>query len=368
MTSAIANLGDEGERQFLVMELVEGQTLRERLDRGALPLTQALGYGIQIADALASAHNLQIVHRDLKPANVILTKSGVKLLDFGLASFLRPPDSPPAADGQSRVASMGPIAGTLPYMPPEQLEGKDVDARGDIFSFGAVLYEMVTGRRAFEGQSRSALISAILSAPYSSGALTPRSLDALVETCLAKDPDNRWSNMHDVRLQLQGILQEITAPAAERTTTVDQRIPPLWVRAAPWAVAALFGLGWILAPGDRTREKSTLAVSTQRHSVELGVEGSLAMTDISTALSPDGSLLAFVARDTTNVPMLYVRRLDQLTATPLNGTAGAKSPCFLARWSMGGILRRVEAEENSRHGWRGGDARGRAEPARHVVG
>ena len=271
----VADLGEEGERQFLVMELVEGQTLRERLDRGALPLAQALGYGVQIADALAAAHNLQIVHGDLKPANVVLTKSGVKLLDFGLATFLRQPETPQTADGR-RPQAMGLIAGTLPYMSPEQLEGKAVDARSDIFSFGAVLYEMVTGRKAFEGQSRSALMSAILSAPYSSGALTPRSLDAVVETCLAKDPDNRWSNMHDVRLQLRGILQEATAPVVERTTSVDRRSPGLWVRVAPWAVAALFGIGWILARGDRAREKSSVAVSTQRHSVELGAEGSLA--------------------------------------------------------------------------------------------
>ena len=156
----IADLGEHGERQFLVMELAEGQTLRERLDAGALPLHQALRYSIQIADALAAAHSQQIVHRDLKPANIALTKSGVKLLDFGLASFRQANSTRAESD---RVGGMGLVAGTLPYMCPEQLEGKNADARGDIFSFGAVLYEMVTGRKAFEAESRA---SVICSRPY----------------------------------------------------------------------------------------------------------------------------------------------------------------------------------------------------------
>lgn len=322
----VAAFGEHGERQFLVMELVEGQTLRERLEEGALPINQALRYGIQIADALAAAHHQKIVHHDLKPANIVLTKSGVKLVDFGLAAFIHQ-DSPLMGNDAS-ATGIGVIAGTLPYMAPEQLRGRDVDARSDIFSFGAVLYEMVTGRRAFEGENHASLTSAILSTPYPSGTVRPASLDAVVETCLAKESDRRWSNMHDVALQLQRIFHEVTGPAFSRTGVTEPGKLGRWRRIAPWTLAAAFGVAWIVTLGQWTRAKSTPTVSTQRLSVELGVKGSLAMTDASIALSPDGLLLAFVARGDSNIPILYVRRLAQLTATPLNGTAGASSPCF----------------------------------------
>jgi Tol biopolymer transport system component len=321
----VADLGEEGARQFLVMELVEGETLRARLDRGALPLTEAVQYGIQMADALAAAHTQAIVHRDLKPDNIVLTKSGVKVLDFGLARFLHRP-CPPLGSAASRVTEMGMIAGTIPYMSPEQLEGKDVDARADIFSFGAVLYEMVTGRKVFEGQSQASLISAILSAPYPSRTVTPRPLDIVIRTCMAKDPHDRWSNMHDVWLQLQGIAEEVIAPGVEKTVASDP-IPRRWPRALPWALVAILGLGLLMVLEYSTRI-GTPANSTHRLSVELGVDAALAMTDDAIALSTDGTLLAFVARADGKAPLLYVRRLDQLTATPLDGTAGASGPCF----------------------------------------
>ena len=250
----------------------------------------------------------------------------MKLLDFGLARFLPRADSPRPENASGPVTGMGLIAGTLPYMSPEQLEGKEVDARADIFSFGAVLYEMVAGRKAFEGESQASLISAILSAPYASGTVTPRAMDVVIRTCLAKDPDDRWSNMHDVRLHLQGILEEAIAPALEKTVATGPRSPRQWLRAAPWALAAICGLGWILVLGDWTRGKSTPAISTARLSVELGADGTLPLTDAAFALSADGTLLAFTARSSGRAPLLYVRRLDQPTAAPLLGTDGASSP------------------------------------------
>ena len=163
----------------------------------------------------------------------------------------------------------GLILGTLQYMAPEQLEGKDVDTRADIFSFGAVLYEMVTGRKAFEGKSQATLISAILSAPQSSAIVTPPALDRVIRTCLEKNRDDRWTNMHDVRLQLQWISQEEMAPAVEQTAGINRRSPARWRRAVPWTIAAVLGVGWVLVLGRSAPWKSTPALGPQRLSVEL---------------------------------------------------------------------------------------------------
>jgi len=220
---AIYDVGREGETEYLVMELLEGDTLSDRLAKGPLPLEQTLRYGTEIADALDKAHRQGIVHRDLKPGNVMLTKSGVKLLDFGLAKVMvpalakrRPLDAAgreqtaagqhPMANnsltalttqmGAANLTEEGTILGTFQYMAPEQLEGKEADGRTDIFAFGAVLYEMATGKIAFSGASRASLISAIMQndpPPVSSiRPMTPAALDRVVQTCLAKDFDDRW--------------------------------------------------------------------------------------------------------------------------------------------------------------------------------
>jgi serine/threonine protein kinase len=190
------------------MECLEGQTLAERLKKGPLPLEQVLQYAIQITDALDTAHRHHVIHRDLKPGNIMLTKSGVKLLDFGLAK-MRTAD---AVAGMTALPTQttpltgeGTILGTLQYMAPEQLEGKEADARTDIFALGAMIHEMVTGRKAFEEGSQASLIAAILERdpPLISTLqpLTPPALDRVVQTCLAKEPDARWQNAHDILVQ-----------------------------------------------------------------------------------------------------------------------------------------------------------------------
>src|SRR5215468_66278 len=212
---ALYDVGREGETEYLVMEYLEGETLAERLVKGPLPLEQTLRCGIEITDALDKAHRRGIVHRDLKPGNVMLTRSGVKILDFGLAKAIQPESSAAAVtslptDGPALTAE-GTIVGTLQYMAPEQLEGRESDARTDIFALGAVLYEMATGQKAFSGRSRASLIGAILrdEPPLVSAAqpMTPPALDRVVRTCLAKDPEERWQSAHDIKSELAWIAQ-----------------------------------------------------------------------------------------------------------------------------------------------------------------
>ncbi|HTS01618.1 MAG TPA: serine/threonine-protein kinase, partial [Thermoanaerobaculia bacterium] len=218
-------------RHVLVMELIEGETLAARLAKGPMALDQLLPIGMQIADALDKAHRQGIVHRDLKPGNVMLTKGGAKLLDFGLAKVLAPAGPTSGATSLPTMASpqhltqQGTILGTFHYMAPEQLEGGDADARSDIFALGAVLFEMATGRKAFEGKSQASLIGAILkeSPPPASSVspMTPPALDRVIATCLAKDPEDRLQTAHDVKLQLQWIAEGgsqvgLPAPVAQR--------------------------------------------------------------------------------------------------------------------------------------------------------
>ncbi len=238
---ALYDVGREGEIEFLVMEYLEGETLSERLARGPVPLEQALRHGIEIADALDKAHRQGIVHRDLKPGNVMLTKSGVKLLDFGLAK-LRQAETEPLASRLSALATQGTpltaegtILGTLQYMAPEQLEGKEADGRTDIFAFGAVLYEMATGRRPFSGGSQASLIAAILERepePVSAvQPMTPPALDRVVKTCLAKDPEERWQTAHDIGVQLRWIMEgrsraDVAAPFGSGARNPQRRLRP----------------------------------------------------------------------------------------------------------------------------------------------
>ena len=208
----VFDVGHQDGTAYLVMEYLDGQTLAERLVHGRIPLDQALRHAIQIADALDKAHGAGIVHRDLKPGNIMLTSSGAKLLDFGLAKPARPALGAGGASRLPTTPSMterGTILGTFQYMAPEQLEGTQADARTDLFAFGAVVYEMLTGKKAFEGRNPISVIAAIMHAEpppiAASQPLTPPLLDHLVKTCLAKNPTERWQSAADVMRELKWI-------------------------------------------------------------------------------------------------------------------------------------------------------------------
>jgi Tol biopolymer transport system component len=336
---ALFDVGRQGEDDFLVMELLEGETLQDRLRRGPLPLDQALRCGVEIARALHAAHRQAIVHRDLKPGNVMLTRSGVKLLDFGLAKAITPlvggsdGDDLETAQAAPDLTREGTLLGTLPYMAPEQIEGRAADARTDIFALGAVLYEMATGRKAFAESTQAALAAAILTGePKAMSSLlpaTPPALDRLVRTCLAKDPDARWQTAHDVGLQLAAIAEDGSlAPAA-----VAARPASRLRRLVPWALTALavaVALGAVLRP----RFSPVALPRTIRFSVA-PPPGQTFLESVETvplSLSPDGSQLAFVARDPAGVTRLWLRPLSAMEARPLDGTEGALS----SLWSPDG--------------------------------
>src|SRR4029453_1543635 len=230
------DVGREGEIDYLVMEYLEGETLSDRLLKGPLPLELALRCAVEMADALSRAHRQGIIHRDLKPGNVMLTRSGMKLLDYGLAKANQP-ESPAGSltslpTEHRNLTQQGAILGTFQYMAPEQLEGKEADARTDLFAFGTVLYEMVTGQKAFSGQSQASLISAIMASepkPVSAvRPMTPPALDRVIKSCLAKDPDDRWQNAADLMRELKWTPDPGFPPGAaaamRRPTTTLQRI------------------------------------------------------------------------------------------------------------------------------------------------
>ena len=322
------DIGREGDAEFFVMELLEGESLAARLERGALRPDEALKYAAQIAEAVAAAHRQGIVHRDLKPANIALTKTGAKVLDFGIAK-LREQQVVDMATRTTPLTSVGSMVGTVQYMAPEQLEGKPVDHRADLFAFGALLYEMLTGRRAFEGQSQASVIVAILTTePRAVSELTPASppaVDRIVKLCLAKDPDERWQSAGDLARELRWIADGRTG-----TTTISGTAPAVAVprkkRIPAWLAAALVvaaagtagGLGWSLhRPPDAPLIRASIVLSA----------GTQLDTDnASIALSPDGSQLVYAARDEGKPLQLWVRSLTSLTSQPLAGTEGATYP------------------------------------------
>jgi serine/threonine protein kinase len=316
------DVGDQDGTMFLVMEKLDGVTLAARLAQGPMPPAEAIACAIQIAEGLAFAHRAGVVHRDLKPGNVMLTKTGAKLLDFGLAKVASGvPDHPTA----TALTVHGEILGTLPYMAPEQLQGGAVDARADIFAFGAMLHEMVTGQRAFTGSSQASLIGAILH--FEPARVTvaapgaPPALDRLVSVCLAKDPDHRWSSASDVLLQLKGLAD---------STAVDQRVAPGprttgWTARLAWPLAVLglltaSVLGGLLA----TRRPEPPA-----HSDVLSImppQDSTFMRGEAPQISPNGRHLAFSSTDRQGVRGLYIRSLDSATPRFLPGTENGSLP------------------------------------------
>lgn len=273
---------DGTERPFLVMELLEGETLSARLARGPLPIDQAIAHAAEVADALSAAHAKGVVHGDLKPANIMLTKAGVKLLDFGLARLHGPAASPSPGHEAAGI-----VAGTFPYMAPEQLRGKEGDARSDLFAFGAVVYEMLTARRAFQGDSRAEVIEAILHrdpAPLTDvQPLVPSSLDRLVRTCLAKDPSERWQSAHDAALRLREVQEARHEPPARRPAR------PRPVALAGWLLAITLAV--VVGFSDRT-EDAKRAVPRRLMLDAAQVTAGEAWAPV---ISPDGSAVAIIA-------------------------------------------------------------------------
>jgi Tol biopolymer transport system component len=292
------------EHRFLVMELLEGDTLAARLRRGPLPLQDALRYAIQIADALAAAHEHGVVHRDLKPANVMLTTRGAKLLDFGLSHLHAPMDALGIEATTSQLTAVGMVAGTLPYMSPEQLRGEDVDARSDVFAFGALLYEMVTGARPFSGRSSVELMASVLEreAPAlpdnQSG--PRRALDRLIKNCLVKDRAARWQNARDAALQLSGIEQDLAA--SDQVTSGSRRAP---VAVGLLLAAAALAVGYLI--GQRAVETPVVDSLPGRFTLDLAPD--VTGWVMNPAVAPDGRTLAFSGADETE-QRIFVHRLD----------------------------------------------------------
>jgi serine/threonine protein kinase/Tol biopolymer transport system component len=295
----------EQDALFLVMEYVRGQTLSELGRRHGIRLAQGLDYAIQVADALAAAHAAGIVHRDIKPANIIVTESGtVKLLDFGLAKLTE--HFQPEEDAPTRTIAKtveGTIAGTVAYMSPEQAEGKNTDARTDIFSFGAVLYEMVTGRRAFGGDSMASVLSAILrDEPKPAREIArglPRELDRIVSRCLQKDPNLRYQHAGDLKIDLQRVKEDLAGGVSATREGAPARLGRWWIVAATTGVAVAFAAGWRLHSPPPEPPPWILT----RLTTDVGLSGS-------PALSPDGKLVAYSSDRSLDGELdLYVKQV-----------------------------------------------------------
>ena len=317
------DVGHQDGIDYLVMECVEGETLAKRLERGPLPLEQVLKYGAQIADALDKAHRSGIIHRDLKPGNIMLTPLGAKLLDFGLAKPVSPLVSGMTLTADTPRAAMteeGTIVGTFQYMSQEQVEGKELDGRSDIFSFGAVLYEMVTGHRAFGGKSQLSVASAILEKEpepiTSTKPMTPATLDHAIRRCLAKDPEDRWQTARDLSMELKWISEGASqAREAERAPANRRK----WERVGWLAAVGLFlmmlaaGAAWWKISNKRPRTMYfDAAVPFAAHDL---------------ALSPDGETLAIAAYSTeADSTMLWIYDVGSRKVSAVEGTRGATFP------------------------------------------
>jgi Tol biopolymer transport system component len=352
--AAIYGLDEADDVKALVMELVEGEDLAQRIARGAIPLAEALPIAKQIADALEVAHERGIIHRDLKPANIKVREDGtVKVLDFGLAKAMEPISRAPNVSQSPTITTpamtqAGMILGTAAYMSPEQAKGRAADKRADIWAFGVVVFEMLTGLRLFTGETISDTLASVLKTDPDWRALpvaVPSSLRRLLRRCLEKEPKRRLQAIGEARVQIEDLL---AGTQEDADTIVNEAATPTWRRVLPWAstgalavTVAMILVLW--APWRKAVLPASLSLN-----VELGADVSVTFgAGDALSLSPDGTVVAFVAQeDAGGSPQLYVRRLAQLQATPLLGTDDAESPFFSpdGQWIAffaGGKLRKI---------------------------
>ena len=377
------DVGSQDGTSYLVMEYLQGESLDSRLLRGPLPLKQALEVGVQICEALEKAHRAGIVHRDLKPGNIMLTAAGAKLLDFGLAkpalaalgtktvgdnltpstptinlSALTPPPG--------TLTQQGTIVGTFQFMAPEVLQGREADARSDIFSFGCVLYEMITGRRPFEGKSQLSVASAILEKDPEPVTrmqpMAPAAIDHVVGDCLAKDPEARWQSAADIARELRWIASGASTSSVTPQTETRGRFVERMVWAAA-VVALLAGLAWLGLRGHAP------AITLRSYlpppaGVAFDFTGDFSGPPVITA---DGTAIAYCARNQKDRDMIWVQSLSDLTPRKLEGTDGASFPFWSADGNVLGILRRRPSEESSRSGRSSDGSRRCGQSSRWVV-
>src|ERR1700728_4422893 len=332
------DIGTQDGTDFLVMEYLEGQTVADRVEKGALPLDQVLKIGMEIAQALEKAHQRGIIHRDLKPANIMLTKAGAKLMDFGLAKPELPvatraigplTPSTPTMNLASLTAATSPltqkgmIVGTFQYMAPELLQGGEADARSDLFSFGCVLYEMVTGRRAFEGKSQLSVFTAILERDPEpiSQPLAPAMLERVVRACLAKDPADRFQSAHDVAMDLRWLADSASAESAKPSQSFNKSWAAILAALVLVfvALAAFVGYRWAKSSEEPLAIHAEIAPPEKFSLDTTGDAGGMPV------LSPQGDKIAFVAHS-GETKMLWVRPLSSDSAQSLQGTTGAAHP------------------------------------------
>ncbi len=332
------DVGSQHDVDYLVMEYLDGEPLTERLARGQMPIADVLRYGIEIADALDKAHRTGIIHRDLKPGNVILTRSGAKLLDFGLAKAMNAalvasisPQSSTAIHLDDQITAEGVLVGTFCYMAPELIEYGQADARSDIFAFGCLMYEMLTGRRAFSAASRAGTIAQIIAGDPPSIAtlrpMIPMALDRVIRTCLAKNPDDRFQTAHDVMLALHWIRDEQSSPSAPLPMARARR--RVWGERTAWVLALLVAIGAAVGAGiwskremDSLSRPLTASIVPPR-GLRFVFTGDYAGSPV---LSPDGRRVAFVAVSPDGQRTLWVRALDSADPRVIDNSDDAMFP------------------------------------------
>jgi len=352
------DIGHQDGIDYLVMEFLDGQTLAERLLRGPLPLEQVLKYGVDICEGLEKAHKMGVIHRDLKPGNIMLTKTGAKLLDFGLAKAVTVSTTLPSSLtltisetlAQEPLTERGTLIGTFQYMSPEQIEGKEADARSDIFALGEVLYEMVTGKRAFIGKTQSSVVAAILAAeppPISTfNPISPPGLDRVVKSCLAKDPEDRLQTAHDVKLQLKWIAEGGSQPGVPTPVALHRRMR----EKITWAALALVMVACLTLAVILFRP-ATIPRRTIHAYILPPEQSSFAFIGDHTGpvtISPDGSRIVFASLGPDGKQMLWLRPLSETSGHSLPGTEDAGYPFWspdsrFIGFFAGGKLRIIDA-------------------------